>query len=82
MQQQAAPQIPQYSLGRILMIWAAAAAPMGVLEWIVTPALTRGSTSPGFIHVAVLTVGLVWQFVLVLIMLRRETGKLSWSSAA
>jgi hypothetical protein len=33
----------QYSLGKILGIWALAAQPMGVLSWIVFPAL-----SPGF----------------------------------
>ena len=29
----------QYSLARILGIWAAAAVPMGILGWVVAPAL-------------------------------------------
>ena len=30
----------QYSLAKILGIWAAAALPMGILGWVVYPALT------------------------------------------
>lgn len=73
------PVIPQYSLGKILLIWIAAALPMGVLGWIVAPALSVGSANPGVIRLAALTVGLIWQFVLVIIMLRREGSTLRWS---
>ncbi len=71
--------IPQYSLGSILLIWAAAAIPMGVLGWLVAPMLAHGPQNPGIVRLAVLTVGLVWQFVLVLIVLHREAGTLRWS---
>lgn len=73
--------IPQYSLSKILLIWATAAIPMGILYWFVTPALAFNSSKPDFIRItfAVLTVGLVWQFVLVMFLLYRETGALSWS---
>ena len=75
MQQQTnAIEIPQYSLGKIVLIWVAAAAPMAILGWIVAPALARGSAFPGFVRLAVLTVGLVWQFVLVLILIHHETA--------
>ena len=33
------PAIPQYGLARILLIWAAAAVPMGILGWVVAPAV-------------------------------------------
>jgi uncharacterized protein len=79
-QQNAAREIPQYSLGKILLIWVAAAAPMAILGWIVAPALARGSSNPGMVRLAALTVGLVWQFALVLIMLNREGVPLRWSS--
>jgi hypothetical protein len=72
--------VPQYRLGQILAIWAAAALPMGVLGWVVAPALGRGAAQPGFVRLAVLTVGLVWQFLLVAYLLYRETGRLSWGS--
>jgi len=34
----------QYSLVKILGIWAAAAVPMGILGWVVAPALAPDST--------------------------------------
>jgi uncharacterized protein len=77
-QQQDSSPIPQYSLGHILLIWAAAALPMGLLGWVVAPAVARNPAQPGFERIAVLTVGLVWQFVLVLLLLARETGGLRW----
>src|SRR5512136_876744 len=74
------PAIPQYSLGKVLLVWLAAAAPMGVLGWIVAPALGRGSDNPGMVRLGVLTIGLIWQFVLVMILLYREAGDLHWST--
>ena len=79
MQPQDTSEIPQYSLGTILLVWAAAAVPMGVLGWVVAPALAAGSAKPGFVRLAVLSIGLVWQFALVVILLYRETGTLRWS---
>jgi membrane protease YdiL (CAAX protease family) len=73
-------ELPQYSLGMILLIWVAAAAPMAILGWIVAPALAQGSSSPGTVRVGVLGIGLVWQFALVLILLAREGSPLRWSS--
>ena len=75
-----ADRVKQYSLGKILLVWAAAAAPMGVLGWIVAPALSRGSDNPGMVRLGVLTIGLIWQFVLVMILLYREAGNLHWST--
>lgn len=72
--------IPQYSWGKTLLIWAAAAIPMGILGWFVAPTLALNLEKPGFIRLAVLTVGLVWQFILVVFLLYRETGTLRWST--
>ncbi|HTP03266.1 MAG TPA: CPBP family intramembrane glutamic endopeptidase [Anaerolineales bacterium] len=71
--------ISQYGIGKTLLVWLAAAIPMGVLGWFVAPALAQGSSQPGFVRLAVLTVGLFWQFVLVLGLLFRETGSLRLS---
>ena len=72
----------QYSLGRILGIWALAAIPMGVLSWIIFPALSPNSTSDplgvGVTRIVLLTIGLIWQFVLCLIIVRQEEGDLRW----
>ncbi len=51
--------IPQYSLSKILLVWAAAAIPMGILGWLVAPALAQATQTPALVRLAVLTVGLV-----------------------
>jgi membrane protease YdiL (CAAX protease family) len=55
---------------------------MGVLAWIVAPLLRDqlGGDEPLAQALLILiTVGLIWQFVLVLILIRRELGGLQWS---
>jgi uncharacterized protein len=73
--------VRQYSLAEILGVWAAAAVPMGVLAWIVAPWLRDqlGGDEPLAQALLIcITAGLIWQFVLVLIMTRRELGGLQW----
>jgi len=72
--------IPQYSLGQTLLVWAAAAVPMAALGWVITPALAHDPHNPGFARLAILAIGLIWQFILVVILLYRETGDLRWSA--
>jgi CAAX protease family protein len=60
---------PQYSVVRVLGIWAAAALPMAALAWIVAPAIA-GEGELGPVLIACLIAGLVWQFLLVLILNR------------
>ena len=81
----ASVEIPQYSVARIVAVWAAAALPMAVLAWLVTPVLADRFGGDGIVPMAkalyiALTVGLVWQFVLVVILVRREQGTLRWST--
>ncbi len=74
--------VSQYSLAQILAVWAAAAIPMAVLAWLVAPLLGNLLAGDGsFIKALVLCIlaGLIWQFVLVLILTRREQGTLRWS---
>jgi len=72
-------EIPQYSFKKILLVWAAAAVPMGVLGWVVAPALAPATGKPGFERVAVLMLGLIWQFLLAMYLVYDETGTLSWA---
>ena len=77
--------IPQYSIGKILAVWAAAALPMAALAWLVAPALEDELGGEGNVPMAkalviCLTAGLIWQFVLVVILVRREQGPLRWST--
>ena len=76
-------EIPQYSIPKILAVWAAAALPMGALAWIVAPAIDDHFSGPENVPLVkalllLLTGGLIWQFVLVVILLKREQGTLRW----
>lgn len=73
--------IPQYSRGALLRIWGAATVPMAVLAWVVAPILADELSGPGPLAQALLlclTAGLVWQFVLVVVLVAREQGTLRW----
>jgi membrane protease YdiL (CAAX protease family) len=75
--------VSQYSLAQILAVWAAAAIPMAVLAWVIAPLLGAllGGGDTAFIKALLLclTAGLIWQFVLTLILVRREQGTLRFS---
>jgi membrane protease YdiL (CAAX protease family) len=73
--------ITQLSRRTIFAIWAAAAIPMGVLAWVVAPAIAKGDSAESLFRpiVACLTVGLVWQFVLAAALVYREQRTLRWS---
>ena len=74
----------QYSLAKILGIWAAAAVPMGILGMVVYPALTPDRVADplkaGSTRLILLTAGLVWQFVLAMLIVYREEGDLRWGT--
>jgi membrane protease YdiL (CAAX protease family) len=74
--------LPQYSRRRVLGTWAAAALPMAALAWVGAPLLAGtfegASAWPRAILIS-LTVGLVWQFIFVMVAVRREQGTLRWS---
>jgi membrane protease YdiL (CAAX protease family) len=75
----------QYTLRGIIGVWAAAALPLTVLAWLVAPALAGRLEGPAAWPRALLgcmTVGLVWQGILVLLLVRRETGTLRWRALA
>jgi membrane protease YdiL (CAAX protease family) len=74
----------QYSLTQILLVWAAAAIPMAMLGWGAAAAVgdrvdlgVGEENREAFTRAGFLTIGLIWQFVLVLIIVSREEGGLS-----
>lgn len=76
--------IRQYSLAKILGVWAAAAAPMGILAWIVAPAIKDSFGGAGIIPmfkalILLLMAGLIWQCALVAGLVWREQRTLRWS---
>ena len=79
-QERSAPaqETSQYTLLQISGIWLAAGAPMWAFGWLVYPALSRDLTTvdAGLLRMKLLTVGLVWQFVLSMLILYREEGNI------
>lgn len=78
-------RIKQYSLTQIVAIWAAAALPMAALAWLVAPALKDQFAGNGNVPLfkalnVCLTIGLVWQFVLVASLVWREQRTFRWST--
>src|SRR3954447_17733182 len=75
-------QIPTWTRGTVMKVWAAAAIPMAILAWVVAPLLARtifsGSTALPRALILALGAGLIWQFALVLIVVRREQDSLRW----
>jgi hypothetical protein len=78
-------EIPQYRRRAIFAVWAAAALPMAALAWLVAPAVADRFSGEGNVPmakalIASLTVGLVWQFILVAVLVGREQRTLRWST--
>ena len=69
----------QYSLTKILAVWASVTVPMGLLAWVVAPAIIpHTSLHLGLVHWMLMVVGMMWQFVVSLAVLRHELGGLHW----
>ncbi len=68
----------QYTLWQILGIWLAAGAPMWFISWVVYPAMSAGlpAMDAGLLRMNLLAVGLIWEFVLAMIILYREEGNI------
>ena len=68
----------QYTLWQIIGVWLAAGAPMWLLGWVAYPALSAGLTplAAGLLRMKLLSLGLIWQFVLSMIILYREEGNI------
>jgi hypothetical protein len=71
----------QYSLAKIMGIWASIALPMGLIHWVVGPILIpRVHMEPGFLYLILITLGLVWEGVLAYMILRREVKPFTWAN--
>ena len=78
-------EIPQLRIRGIIAVWAAAALPMAALAWLVAPVLEDRFGGNGVVPMAkalivCLSIGLVWQFVLVAVLVSREQRTLRWST--
>ena len=68
----------QYTLWQILVIWLAAGVPMWILGWLVYPFLSQNliPVDAGLLRIKLFTVGLIWQFVLSMLILYLEEGNI------
>ena len=68
----------QYGFWQILTIWLAGSALMWIMGWVIYPALSRNLSvvEAGLLRMKLLTVGLIWQFVLSMIILYLEERNL------
>jgi len=72
----------QYALWQIVGIWLAGGAPMWILGWLVYLAMSLGlpPAEAALLRFQLLTVGLVWEFVLAMIILYYEVGNFRLST--
>jgi membrane protease YdiL (CAAX protease family) len=74
----------QYSLAKILGIWAAVTIPYFIIAWLVFPTITPDfeSNPMGAVYarMGTFTIALAWVFVLSLIIVYREEGDLRWGT--
>lgn len=69
----------QYSLLKILTIWALVAVPMPIMAFIVAPAISTPGTVSALLTVwYLMIVGMVWQFVLSVVLLYQELDNFTW----
>ncbi|MDX5584765.1 MAG: CPBP family intramembrane metalloprotease [Aureibaculum sp.] len=71
----------QYSLVKILTIWASVTVPMGLIFFVVTPFLIpKVDMNPGILYLILITLGLVWQGVVAYIILKKEVKPFTWEN--
>ncbi len=72
----------QYALWQIIGICLAAGAPLWIFGWLVYPALRQGLSAMdgGLLWMKLVIIGLVWQFVLSMLILYREEGNIRIST--
>jgi membrane protease YdiL (CAAX protease family) len=74
-------QDEQYSLTKILSIWALVALPMPVLIFVIAPALiSRVDIHPTIIIWLLVISGYLWQFIVSLYFIHKDLGTLRWSA--
>ncbi|MDJ0629621.1 MAG: CPBP family intramembrane metalloprotease [Rhodobacter sp.] len=71
----------QYSLAKILTIWAVVAVPMPILAFVIAPAIAEaGTMRHAFTFWFLMIGGMIWQFIVSLIVLAQEGALKSWTT--
>lgn len=70
----------QYSITKIIGLWSLVTVPMGLARfWLMPLVEDRLPIHPGIFFWLLMIVGLIWQFVVSIIVLKIELGELSWN---
>jgi uncharacterized protein len=80
---EAGTRVRQFTRAGVAAVWAAAAVPMGLLAWVLVPAVAGPGASPRrfFITLAcALTAGLIWQFLVAMAVVWGEQRNLRWAT--
>lgn len=68
-------------MDQVIVLWAAVAAPMAVLAWVVAPwAVARSPFPAALTYWLCMWVGMLWQTVVALWVVRRQEGGLGWTT--
>lgn len=71
----------QYSLTKILTIWAIVAVPMPILGFAIAPTFAEiGTTEHVFVFWYLMIAGMIWQFVVSMVVLGQEGSLRSWEA--
>jgi len=71
----------QYSLAKILGIWAIVALPMLLITYVIAPALIpRVNLHPGITFWFLTILGMIWQFIVSVWIVNREEGDMRWAT--
>jgi len=69
----------QYSLKKIMGLWLLITIPMGVARFVIMPIFyDRVPFHPGLLFWGLMILGMMWQFVVSVIILKHELGSLTW----
>ncbi|RED77560.1 CPBP family intramembrane glutamic endopeptidase [Cohnella phaseoli] len=72
-------EVKQYSVSKIIGLWALVALPMAFFRFVLMPLLAPVvSIHPGILYWLFMILGMIWQFALSVLILRRELGRLTW----
>ncbi|MEP2783563.1 MAG: CPBP family intramembrane glutamic endopeptidase [Pseudoruegeria sp.] len=71
----------QYSLPKIMSIWAIVAVPMPILAFIIGPMLApEGTWQVGLTIWLLLIGGMIWQFIVSVVILHQELDEFTWAA--
>jgi len=63
----------------VFILWLLVTLPMGLIRFIIMPVMAIKTDHSGILYWTLMIAGMIWQFILSLIILKLELGTLNWS---